>query len=515
MSAAPDVKLTKAVPAGATAVAVPVFSDRLGKVDGVRRPTMQRAGFGGKAGETLVLNDGERVRVLLGLGPSGESGPTGWRRAAADFARCTGRHRRTAFEFPSELVAEGGGDVLQAVAEGLVLGAYRFDTYRSADDRPTTDGCSLVVGDSARRLRPLVERGVAIAAAVCFARDLVNEPGGSLTPRVFAERAAERAGEVGLGVEVMDEQAIAEAGLGGLLAVNQGSTEPPRLLKLTYDPPAGFEDAGPDADAAEVPTVALVGKGITFDSGGLSIKPADAMMGMKSDMAGAAAVIAAMTALPAVGAPVRVVAFTPMTDNMTGGSAQRPGDVYTARNGTTVEVLNTDAEGRLVLADALVLAAEEAPDAIIDLATLTGACMVALGDRIAGLMGNDDAFVATVSAAAARVGERVWHLPLPPEYRSQLDSTVADLKNIGAGRYGGALTAGLFLREFVPAEVPWVHLDIAGPAFGAEQDGENPKGGTGFGVRTLVELLQGWGGDGSAADAPDVAGPGVHEHDGG
>jgi leucyl aminopeptidase len=229
------------------------------------------------------------------------------------------------------------------------------------------------------------------------------------------------------------------------------------------------------------------------------------MMEMKCDMAGAAAVIATMTALPALEVPVRVVSFTPMTDNMTGGAAQRPGDIYTTRNGTTVEVLNTDAEGRLVLAEALVLASEEEPDAIIDLATLTGACMVALGNKIAGLMGNDDDFSAVVSDAAAEAGERVWHLPLPEDYRASLDSPVADLKNIGAGRYGGALTAGLFLKEFVTEGTPWVHLDIAGPAFLPEPDGEYPKGGTGFGVRTLLHLLETWDlGDDEAEELEDV-----------
>jgi leucyl aminopeptidase len=223
-------------------------------------------------------------------------------------------------------------------------------------------------------------------------------------------------------------------------------------------------------------------------------------------MAGAAAVIGAMTALPALGARVRVVAYTPMTDNMTGGAAQRPGDVYTARNGRTVEVLNTDAEGRLILADALALAAEqEEPDAIIDLATLTGACLVALGNRIAGLMGNDDDFTRRVAGAAERVGERVWHLPLPADYRKQLDSPIADLKNIGGGRAGGALTAGLFLKEFVPDATPWAHIDIAGPAFLSDGDAETPAGGTGFGVHTLLSLLEHWGVH-EAVDPADQAG---------
>jgi leucyl aminopeptidase len=487
MSEPISVKIAKTAPAGATAVAVPAFSDKLNKVPGVRKAALDRAGFTAQPGATLVLNDGEATRVLVGLGPLAEAGPVELRKAAAAFARTTGRHRRIAFEYPDGLSGELD-DGVRAVTEGLILGAYRFDVYKpKADEQPRTDSATIAVGDVVRRVQDAAARGRATAEAVAFARDLVNEPGGTLTPTVFADRAATRAEAAGLTAEILDPEAIEELGLGGLIAVNLGSEEPARLLKLTYTPG--------DAELVDAPTVALVGKGITFDSGGLSLKPAESMMEMKCDMAGAAAVIATMTALPALEAPVRVVSFTPMTDNMTGGRAQRPGDIYTARNGTTVEVLNTDAEGRLVLAEALLLAGEEEPDAIIDLATLTGACMVALGNKIAGLMGNDEDFNATVADAAAEAGERVWHLPLPADYRASLDSPIADLKNIGAGRYGGALTAGLFLQEFVPQGTPWVHLDIAGPAFLPEPDGEYPKGGTGFGVRTLLHLLETWGAD--------------------
>jgi leucyl aminopeptidase len=238
-------------------------------------------------------------------------------------------------------------------------------------------------------------------------------------------------------------------------------------------------------------TIAFVGKGITFDSGGLSLKTADGMETMKTDMSGAAAVLAAMSVLPTLKPAVKVVAIVPTTENMPSGSAIKPGDVLKIRNGKTVEVLNTDAEGRLVLADGLSLAVEARPDAIVDLATLTGACMVALGRTIAGLMGNDDALIDRVRAAADRAGESVWHLPLPKEYRKDIDSDVADIKNTGSGRYGGALTAGLFLEEFVD-DTPWVHLDIAGPARAESDDGYVPKGGTGFGVRTIVETVLGF-----------------------
>jgi leucyl aminopeptidase len=278
---------------------------------------------------------------------------------------------------------------------------------------------------------------------------------------------------------VLDLAAIKRLRLGGLLGVNRGSVQPPQFVEIEYKPtgrPTG--------------TLAFVGKGITFDSGGLSLKTGAGMMTMKCDMSGAAAVIGAMSVLPEVAPKVRVIGYLPITDNMTDGDATRPGDILRIRNGKTVEVLNTDAEGRLILADALVLASEARPDAIVDLATLTGACLVALGPSIAGLMGNDQAWNDQVRAAADRVGERLWPLPLPEDYRKMLDSPVADLKNIG-GPHGGALTAGLFLREFVGEGIPWVHLDIAGPAFNeATEDGEIPKGGTGFGVRTLIELAR-------------------------
>jgi leucyl aminopeptidase len=383
-----------------------------------------------------------------------------------------------------------------------VLGGYRYAGYKTSDPNPSVTAVTFVVDDAdVREARAAVGDGVAVAEAVCFARDLVNAPGGSLTPSVFADVAAERARAAGLDVEVLGPEEIAQERLGGLLAVNQGSVEEPRFLRLTWEPPSD--------DGSELPTVVLVGKGITFDSGGLSLKPAEAMIGMKGDMGGAAAVIAAMCALPTLGVPVRVVGLTPMTDNMTGGAAQRPGDVFTARNGRTVEVLNTDAEGRLILADALAWASDEEPDAIVDLATLTGACLVALGDRIAGLMSNDDDFRDDVAAAAERAGERMWPLPLPADYRPRLDSPVADIKNIGGGRFGGTLTAGLFLQDFVGEGIPWAHIDIAGPAWLDEPEFENGKGATGFGVRTLVALLEGWG-----SDDADVPGSDDDEHPG-
>jgi len=494
-----SVKVAKAVPSSATAVVVTATTEGLGRVPGVRRAALDRAGFSGSLGSVATFDDGDRATVVVGLGPSGAVCTDALRRAGAAAARSLSRHRRIAVEWPS---VPGLSDeaIAGSLAEGLLLGSYTFDEFRSSDEPSRRLGAATLVLDAppaeTREVRAAVERAAVVADAVCFARDLVNTPGGTLTPEVFADRAADRARAAGLEVEVLDADGIRAAELGGLLAVNQGSVHPPRMVVLRYTPD---EDLDPTGD-----TLALVGKGITFDSGGLSIKPADGMIGMKMDMGGAAAVIAAMCALPALGSRTAAVSYTPMTDNMLDGDAQRPGDVFTARGGKTVEVLNTDAEGRLVLADALVLASEESPTAIVDLATLTGACLVALGERIAGLMANDDAFRDHVAAAAARAGERVWPLPLPADYRPRLDSRIADIANIGGGRYGGTLTAGLFLKEFVGEGIPWAHLDIAGPAHLDEPDGEQGPGGTGFGVRTLVSLVTGWGDD-PTADQDDDA----------
>src|SRR5207248_2693377 len=366
------------------------------------------------------------------------------------------------------------GAAAQAVAEGATLAAYRFTKYKNKA-KPSKLESLVIVGRGAK-VQTGADRGARIAAAVSLARDLVNEPAGAMTPSRLAEVAVEIGEREGLAVTVLDEVAIANEGLGGLQGVAQGSDQPPRLIELVYDPPGARS------------TIALVGKGITFDSGGLSLKTADGMETMKTDMSGAAAVIGAMSVLRTAGVQTKVIAFVPTTENMPGGRAIKPGDVLKIRNGKTVEVLNTDAEGRLVLADGLSLAVEEKPDAIIDLATLTGACVVALGMKMAGVMGNDEAGIGQVRGAADRAGEPMWPLPLPQEYRKDLDSEIADLKNISGGRGGGALTAGLFLAEFA-GDIPWAHLDIAGPARASGDDGYIGKGGTGFGVRTLVEVL--------------------------
>ena len=365
-----------------------------------------------------------------------------------------------------------------AVAEGALLGAYAFTRYREAKDGAAPAGRIELITARARdnTAKRAVERAAVVAAAVHGVRDLVNTAPIDLFPAAFADaaRAATRGTKVK--VTVLDEKALVAGGYGGLVAVGQGSSRPPRLVKVVWSP------------ARPTRSVALVGKGITFDSGGLSIKPAKGMETMKCDMAGAAAVIAATAAIAELGLRIRVTTFAALAENLPSGSAYRPSDVLTMYGGKTVENGNSDAEGRLVMADALVKASEERPSLVIDVATLTGACVVALGERVAGLMARDDETADLILDAAEAAGEQFWQLPITEDARPKLESKVADLKSTG-DKYGGALTAAAFLSEFVPEETPWAHLDIAGPSFnsGAPYD-YTPAGGTGVGVRTLVAL---------------------------
>jgi leucyl aminopeptidase len=482
---------SKTIPTNADALVVGVLADDLdaGTVPEPLATALASVGFDGRLAETRVLpgsvagDDAVSVAVVvaIGLGRRADISVTTFRKAGAALAQASSRHPRVATTVlrarPEPLPL---ADAARALAEGVVLGGYRFTAYKSDPSSVELERV-VAVDDGGRTTTTALQLGQAVADAVCVARDLVNEPGGTLTPLVFAERAVNLGSEHGFAVRVRDERAIKRARLGGLLGVNRGSSEPPRFVELSWSPKQGART-----------TVALVGKGITFDSGGLSLKSTEGMKIMKGDMAGAAAVLGAFSALDVVRPPVKVLGYLPLTDNMPGSDATRIGDVLHIRNGKTVEVLNTDAEGRLVLADALSLASEARPAAIVDLATLTGACKVALGDRIAGLMGNDETLVNRVRLAADAAGEPVWPLPLPAQLRSRLDSEVADLKNVGGGRDGGALVAGLFLQEFVSDDVPWAHLDIAGPADSNDNDGEIRKGGTGFGVRTLLQLLEGF-----------------------
>jgi leucyl aminopeptidase len=365
----------------------------------------------------------------------------------------------------------------EAVALGGLLGGYAFSRYRttappppSAELRLAADGAG--TGDAARRAQ-------ALADAVTLVRDLVNTGPSDLVPATLADEAERIAADRGLDVEVLDEKGLAEGGYGGLLAVGQGSVHPPRLVRLAYRHP----------DATK--TVVFAGKGITFDSGGLSLKPPKSMEHMKSDMAGAAAVLGAMQVIAELEPAVNVIGYLAAAENMPGGGAQRPADIITIHGGKTVEVLNTDAEGRLVLADAIARSAADSPDLVVDIATLTGAQSVALGRRTAGVMANDDAVRDGIVASSRRAGEAFWPMPLPDELRDGLDSDVADLANVSPDRSGGMLVGGLFLREFVPEGTRWAHLDIAGPAFNEEgPHGYTPKGGTGAAVRTLVQIAE-------------------------
>ena len=428
----------------------------------------------GKAGAPLML--------VVGLGKPGERAPgETLRRAAGACARHATREATVAIVVPGDLV-EGLSDAErgQVVAEGAGLGGYAFTAYRSkTSDLPHLERIVLLPGDgvSGDEAERGMDRGQVLVTATSLARDLVNTPPADKRPPALANRLAAIASAAGLAVTIHDDQALADGGFGGILGVGQGSNAPPRLVELVYEP----------ADATG--HVVLVGKGITLDSGGLSLKPPNSMITMKSDMSGAAAVVAAMSALPTLGVRTKVTGLVALAENMPSGTAIRVSDVLTQRGGKTVEVMNTDAEGRLVLADALAYGVERQPDAMIDLATLTGAQVVALGKKIAGLMGTDQALVDALRAAADATGELVWPLPLHADYADQLRSEVADLKNVGKPGQAGSIIGGLFLKEFTNG-VPWAHLDIAGPAF--TEDGDSfytAKGGTGAGVRLLLHYL--------------------------
>ena len=462
-----------------TATDRPVRSDDLDML-GASPAFLTASGFEGKLGSTALLPESGPVVVAVGLGDE-DLTPADLRKAAASLYRASSKTESLASTLAVVGSTDLGADVaLQAVIEATLLASYRFDELKGEPDDADELVSIVLVAPDGVDADATKSKAVAVAEGVALARDLVNRPGGSLTATQLADAAVDAATAAGIESEVWGPEQLAQERCGGILGVNAGSTEEARLVRLTYRPEG--ESKG---------TVHFVGKGITFDTGGLNLKTFDGMQTMKIDMGGAAAVIGAMRAVAAVAPDVTVVGTCCCTDNQPGPTATKPGDVLHIRNGKTVEVLNTDAEGRLVLADGLSMASEESPDLIVDLATLTGACMVALGLEYAGLMGNDDTAIARVERAAGGAGERVWHLPLPSEYRKQLDSEVADLRNIGTGRFGGTLTAGLFLQEFV-AESPWVHLDIAGPVTTDNVSGEFAKGATGFGVRTLLELLSGW-----------------------
>lgn len=409
------------------------------------------------------------------------------RRAAGVGARALAGRSRAVFA-----LGQAGVEEATAVAQGAALGAYTFDEHHGvgkAESARAPLGGAVVPGVSADEAQTATAAATAVVDAVRWARDLVNTPPNVLYPESFADIVTGRLG-AGVTAEVWDPERLQQESCGGILGVGQGSGRGPRLVTLTYAPEGASKH------------LALVGKGITFDSGGLCIKPGASMVTMKMDMAGAAACAAAVQAIAELALPVRVTAYLCLAENMTGDLAQRPGDVVTMRDGRTVEIINTDAEGRLVMADGLALATEQGPDAIVDVATLTGACIIALGDRTMGVMGNDDELREAVTRLANEAGDTAWPLPLPEEIRPTLDTPVADLKHTGE-RSAGASVAATFLQEFVGSrgegedarQIPWAHLDIAGPAFNEKAPwGYSPKGATGAAVRTLVELARSYAG---------------------
>lgn len=411
--------------------------------------------------------------LAVGLGKPRDEWPAeAVRRAAGTAAR--------ALDKVASVITTLSAVDLEGAVEGLILGAYRFDEFRSEKTAPKDSGLTgiTVLAEDTKATKADVRRAVDIATAVATARDFVNTPPSHLFPKEFAKRAKALGEAAGLEVEVLGHKELAKAGYGGIVGVGQGSSRPPRLVRLTH------------RGAGNGKRVALVGKGITFDTGGISIKPAANMHHMTSDMGGAAAVIATVVLAAKQNLPIDVIATVPMAENMPSSTAQRPGDVLTQYGGTTVEVLNTDAEGRLILADAIVRACEDEPDYLIETSTLTGAQTVALGSRTPGVMGSDE-FRDRVATLSQSVGENAWAMPLPEELKDDLKSTVADLANVSGSRYAGMLVAGTYLREFVADGVQWAHVDIAAPAYNTGGPwGYTPKGGTGVPTRTMFAVLE-------------------------
>jgi leucyl aminopeptidase len=444
----------------------------------------EASGAKGKRGEFLIVpNTGvegleAKAVLLVGVGSRDEADADACRRAIGRVASKLSKRRSIATTLPQIVRGRLAEDAIQATVEGLVLGTHRFDRYKSSNDgRGSTLREVEILGAArtdARAARAAIDRGEVIAESQAWARDLVNTPALDLPPAELAREAQKMAKQVGLTSKIWTESELEKGGFGGILGVGQGSVRPPRLIELRYDGGRGAP-------------IAFTGKGIAFDSGGLSIKDSTGMEHMKIDMGGAASILGTMRALALLKPKIDVIAAIPSSENMPSGSAIRPGDVLRHRGGKTSEVLNTDAEGRLVLADALAYLAEQKPRAIIDTATLTGACMVALGEDLWGAMGNDRQLMRDVLAAGEAAGEPGWELPMYEPYRRMIDSDVADIKNVGK-RWGGAITAAMFLREFVDG-IPWVHIDIAGPAFSERVGDYWPKGATGTPVRALVRYV--------------------------
>lgn len=449
------------------------------------------ADFTGKADETLPVLTTAGKYIVVGLGLKEKMSLESLRRAAARGLREAKKFvvGIAAIHVPAEELFKrhyhmGFDDLVQAMVEGALLSIYTFDKYLSKPATPVVKGVfkeiRFVTSDEGyqSRLKTAIETSVIVTEGVTIARNLSNMPSNDLTPEALAHEAVVMAQKLGIKSLVLGKKEIETHKMGGLLAVNRGSKNDPRFIVMEYND-----------TKKRLPLYAVVGKGVTFDSGGVSIKPAQGMDEMKMDMSGAAAVVGLMYVVAKLKLPIRVVGLIPATDNMSGGAAFCPGDIIRISNGKTVEVLNTDAEGRLILADALVYAQRYKPTAMIDLATLTGACVVALAQHATGMMGTGTEVKDALRKAGDKTHERVWELPLFEEYEDMMKSTIADLKNLGATRWGGAITAAAFLKAFV-GDFPWVHLDIAGTAIVEEATDYIPKGGSGVGVRLLTEFFR-------------------------
>jgi len=478
----------------AEVVGVPVTSDKSVPAElGVSRTQLAAAGFEGKVGQTLIVpSSGKTVMVAVGVGAGNSATAHELRNAAAALARTASKHA----SLSTSLAGVGRGDraeIAQAVTEGLLLASHRYGALKSDKSFNSKLKSAVLVVDS-KSLGAAANgsrRGTVIGEAVCMARDFANMPPAYLTAKMFADHAQQVAAETGLRVEVYDKDRLLAMGCGGIIGVNRGSVNPPRMVKLSYRPGKAVlkgKSAG-KGKKSSLPHLIMVGKGVMYDSGGISLKPSNPSHAMmKADMSGAAAVLSAMSTLKALGCKNQVTAYLMCTDNLPSGSAMAMGDVLTMRNKKTVEIHNTDAEGRLILADGLSLAAELEPDAIVDIATLTGACAAALGPKMSGVMGNNARFIDQVKQAGKSVDEDVWELPLERSYRRMLDSYIADMKNVGGGE-AGAITAALFLDEFTGGH-PWAHLDIAGPMWADSDAGWLQRGATGYGTRLLVNLAE-------------------------
>ena len=480
LAAAGRIKVNVAVSVPDDASAVGVAVGTKGAVPrqlGVDREALAAMGFEGKTGQTLVLpRDKHSVLVAVGGGEAGLD-MASLRNAAAHFARAASRHARLATALADVASGVPPADAAEAVTEGVLLGRYRYEQRKSQkSDAPLEQVTLVTTADRVKAEAAGAKLGQTMASAAMLARDLANAPAKELTATRMAEIAEEVARDRGLKVEVFGKPELEKMGCGGILGVNAGSTEPPRMVKLIYQPKGKSKGH-----------LAMVGKGIMYDSGGINLKPAQGMqLFMKMDMSGAAAVLGTMSVLRALDCPTTVTAFLMCTDNMPSGSATKMGDVLTQRNGKTVEIHNTDAEGRLILADGLSLAAELKPDAIVNVGTLTGAIFAALGEHLTGVFSNNDSFAAQVQASANRTDETIWRMPLDRRYRKQIDSAIADLKNMGDAQ-PGSITAALYLEEFVDG-IPWTHFDICGTMKLDADDAWRSKGATGVCARLLADL---------------------------